>query len=430
MLRALPFSLLLLASSLSGQNAQRVLASSLEGQEALLDQWFIAEDASLIGHPIGTPGFGAALGGKGEQKLWRLPAASLWRLLPLRQGEAAATQPKAMIAGGLVQLRTGAQIPAEFLGGEGKNWQFRIGFGREKSEGTVPYPLFQALRLEKASKGDDAGFAKALAKPSDSQDYVFFWDKARKRLRRLSALVLGFEAGAFLVERGGRKLRIPRKRVYGIVFSRLGGIDSSAVRGVARVSVQLLDGKVLVGELFSKGKGKHLGLRVLGAIELELPLRHLRKIEWLSAQMQYVSALPSKVLRSVSPLLALAKLRKDRGLGGKLQLGDEVYERGLLLVPGLKVSFAVPESLSKGKLRLRGRIGMPRAPFGSACLRVLSGDKLQGEPLKLSANGKVRDLVIDLVDATELVLELVPGDDLDAGGRVICGELRLLRPGD
>ena len=428
-LRALPFALLLVPAVLPAQSAERVRVLSLDGRQALLDQWSVAEDGALVGRPVSAPGFGEALPAVGEQKRWRLPASSLWRMQPLQQRAAEAAAQKPAAEGGLVQLRAGALLPAEFLGGDAKQWKLRIGFGEEKSEGSVPYPLLQALRLEKAVAENDGGFAAALESPSESRDYIFYWDKDKKRLRRLSALVRGFADGAFLAERGERQLRIPQDRVYGIVFSRLGGIDSGANKGATQVAIQLVDGKSLAGELRASSAKERLGLRLFGAIDIELPFQRVRKLEWLSPRMAYVSALESKILRKVPPLEAEPKLRMDRGLGGELRLGSERYQRGLLIGPGLTVSFVVPESMNSGKLRLLGRLGMPSAPFGGVQLRVRIGDELQGEPFELSADGKIHELALDLVDAKELVLEVVPGQDLDAGGQVVLGELRLLQPG-
>jgi hypothetical protein len=420
-------SFFLLASAASAQVSERVRVHSLEGKATTLEKWRVLADGSLEGAPVGEAGFGQAMQAEGKKGFWRLPVADLWRLEVLTARKSAAETPLALNEG-FVQLRSGAVLPAEFLGGQGRQWKLRIGFGNQKSEGEVPSQLLQALRLEKAPEVDDGSFADALKSPSETSDFLFYWDKERKKLRRLSAQIGGFEDGAFIAERGSRKLRIPQDRVHGIVFSSLGGVELGDAKRPGRVLIELVTGMELTGRIGEAKSVGHLGLRLFDAISVELPFDQVRRIEWVTPRLHYVSTLSHQLVEQVAPLEAKPLLRFDRGLGAVLSLGRERYERGMLVSPGIKIDFELPTAEEGRPWRLIGRLGMPSAPFGGAIVRLFADDKAIGEELKLSADGAVIELGLDLGKAKKLRVEVLPREDLDAGGRVIFGELRILDP--
>ncbi len=88
------------------------------------------------------------------------------------------------------------------------------------------------------------------------------------------------------------------------------------------------------------------------------------------------------------------------------------------------VSFRV--DFPRSYTRLLGQVGMPRSIVGSATLRFLVDGEQVGADYALEADGKLHDIDIDLKGAKELSLELEHGADLDAGARVILGDLRAI----
>ena len=74
--------------------------------------------------------------------------------------------------------------------------------------------------------------------------------------------------------------------------------------------------------------------------------------------------------------------------------------------------------------RILGRIGMPRARYGSASVRILAGERELLAKTQLQADGRLRDLDLELKGERVITLEIISTHELDVGGRVVLGDLR------
>ena len=115
-------------------------------------------------------------------------------------------------------------------------------------------------------------------------------------------------------------------------------------------------------------------------------------------------------------------LQNHSGGGVSLSLGGQSYRKGFLLVPDVSFRVDFPRAYS----RLIGQVGMPKSMVGAAVLRFLVDGNQIGPDYKLQANGKLHYIDLDLQGAKELSLELEHSADLDAGARVILGDLRAI----
>ncbi|MEZ5989448.1 MAG: NPCBM/NEW2 domain-containing protein [Planctomycetota bacterium] len=378
----------------------------------------------------------------GEER--KLPLDGLWKL---EDGAVAARAP--VERAGLpafVELRGMPPLEGKLVGGDAEGLlRFRLAGGGEVA---VPRQLVYALRLEAVPKPAaeaeaekpaedaeggaaqdedtadlDGGFDRSYDSPPEASDRVFARDP-KGRIRGFGCTVLGVADGNLSVRRGERVLSLPLDRLYGVVFGRLSGL-APPVReaGKVRARVELADGRRLGGTLVGLDDDKVV-LRVVDGCDLGFPRKDVSAVELLSDRLLYLSELEvqdriqREILGREWPILV------DHGEGDRpLALGKETFRRGYLVVPGTGFAWKLPRTYD----RVEGLVGMPEAAVGSARVRFVSEGEELGPPLELHADGVPRKLSLPLRGAKELRIEVEATADLDAGGRVVLGDLRVVQ---
>jgi len=397
------------------------------------------------------------LEGNHKGKAWSADLAALWQVGYERGAAADFARDKAK---SFFQLRGSSSLEGKLVGGDSADpkW-FRFKLPGAK-EGLVLRHHLLALRLQpvrkpvpkdptaavinaknkrttgktsQAKKGEEAnalgpkldrdgGFAKALANPPENRDLIFVEDK-KKRIRSFACDVRGVDDKGVSIEFRGQTRSLPLARVYGIVFGTLSGLAPEFLApGQVTVELSLSDNRRFRGSLKSLDKTSWT-LTLAEKIETRFPTAWIRNAMVFSDRCVYVSDLEIKD-RIQKPMLGREWpiLQNHSGGGVSLSLGGQSYRKGFLLVPDVSFRVDFPRAYS----RLIGQVGMPKSMVGAAVLRFLVDGNQIGPDYKLQANGKLQDIDLDLQGAKELSLELEHSADLDAGARVILGDLRAI----
>jgi hypothetical protein len=338
-----------------------------------------------------------------------------WLLEPVM-----AAPPKSSVAAGWFMLRGGSRIEGRPVGGDAKVVHFRLASNHVVK---VPWAHLAGFRLRArpSNPAVEQGFEGLLVTPPVDQDQLFVLD-AKKRLRRFPCRVEGFEGEFVRAVLAGESRLVSFARLHAIVFAETSGLAAQPAPGLVWSEVQLHDGRLLRGTLETVDR-RVVTLRMFEKFSMRVPLRSVRTIEIRSKGLLYLSTIQSVKESRVPSLGRSWPVLRDRGLGDQpLSIGKRVYRRGFLVVPQVALEFTLPRAYAL----LVGEVGMPRARIGSATLRVVVDGKLVGEPIALVANGKPIPLSVPIAGAKRIAVEVLCTDDLDAGGRVVLGDLRVV----
>jgi hypothetical protein len=265
----------------------------------------------------------------------------------------------------------------------------------------------------------DSLFERNLAGKGDhDSDRVYLPQGAE--LRELSGLLDGLSADQVVLDRSGSMVEIPRGKVYGVLFA------AALEPGLDGLNAQLRssDGSSLRGKISGLKDGV-LSLEMVEDVTLLLPLRTIESIRLRPPNLVYVSDLePESAV--AQPVLAPAReWQRDRNvLGGSLQIGRQIFEKGIGIAGGSRITFANPGVYTK----LTALVGIDagRGVRGD-CEAVVLGDGQELARHRLRGGEKPLTLNVDVSSVSSIALHVEPGEDYDLSDHVNWCEAAFLK---
>jgi hypothetical protein len=236
----------------------------------------------------------------------------------------------------------------------------------------------------------------------------------------------------------GEMLRVKRPKVFGLVYQQVG---ERKLADAACVVETAADDKVAAASI--KAAADRLTLTSRLGVQFDLPLAAIRKIDYASSKLTYLSELePQRAVWTpfVGPggdLAELARLyepRRDRALlGGPLlvwqtdaegRLARVRHEKGLSLHSRTEVVYR----LAGGFRELVAQAGIdPRVRDGGHATLVVLGDEKRLFESPLVRAEAAKSVRVDLRGVNRLTILVDYGQDLDVGDYVNLGDARLMK---
>ena len=265
----------------------------------------------------------------------------------------------------------------------------------------------------------DSLFERNLAGKGDPEkDRVYVPQGAE--LRELAGLLNSLDAEKVVLERSGSLVELPRGKIYGLLFAAALKPDLEGFNDQVRGS----DGSTMRGKIASL-KEEILFLDMVEGARLSLPLRAIASIRVQPSNLVYVSDVePESAV--VQPVLAPPRAwQRDRNiLGGTLQLGRQVFEKGIGMAGGTRLTFANPGTYAKFTALVGIDAGRDKR---GDCEIVVLGDGRELERRRLKGGEKPVALDVDVSSVASVVLHVEPGEDYDLSDHVNWCEAAFLK---
>lgn len=273
------------------------------------------------------------------------------------------------------------------------------------------FPIDAVLGIRFLPERKDSLFERNLAGKGDP-DHDRVYVPQGSELRELSGLVDTLSADQVSIDRSGALVEVPRAKVYGLLFAKALTPDLDGLNA----QVLLSDGSTVRGKISGLKEGV-LSLAMVEKSTLSLPLRAVQNIRLQPPNLVYISDLePESAV--VQPVVAPTReWRRDRNvLDGSLQLGRQVFEKGLGLAGGTRLTFANPDETYATLTALVG-IDAGRGKRGD-CEAIVLGDGQELVRKRLRGGEKPIALNVDVSSVSSVVLYVEPGEDYDLSDHV------------
>jgi len=282
----------------------------------------------------------------------------------------------------------------------------------------------RALKLDRATPPES--FQQALAQPPAERDLLFA--RLAGSVTTIDGFVESIAADAVSFEWMNEARKLPREKLYGVIFARIARETPAAPRFV----VELLDGGRLPADSMSLTSATDVAAGELqahvvlsAATTIDLPWKEVRRVQVRSDRVRFLSDLMPDSTEE-KPIVALPRRwQADHCVtGAPLRAGTESFEKGLGVQSGTTLTYKLGGEWSD----FAAVLALDPATGGSGdCVFVVRGDgrELLRQPLRgPDAPHPVR-LDVTGVDRLELVVEY--GGDLDFGDHASWCDARLIR---
>lgn len=219
---------------------------------------------------------------------------------------------------------------------------------------------------------------------------------------------------------------LPREKLYGIVFARVGQTELPA----ARFTVHLHDGSRLPADRIVMDKAPDAPAPVLrtfvsAATSLVVPWLEVRRIDVRSERVRFLSDL-MPVDAQHKPIVALPRpWRADRGVtGAPLRAGDQSFDKGLGVQSGTMLAF----DIGKEWTGFAAVLGLdPQTGKDGDCEYVVRGDGRELLRERVRGGDPPRSVRADVAGVERLELSVEYGADLDFGDHANWCDASLIR---
>lgn len=334
---------------------------------------------------------------------------------------------------GLVMLWSGTTLRANVRGvvGTGATSALLVEVPPARSHVALPLRTVRALRTTEQPHADGDSFDAALADTASKGDKLFAYRRGDASLGivRLTVTVQrivqeGDDVRVIVDLDGKEQPPLPLGKVYGVVFG--AGVAPDA-QGGARVTVQTAGGAAFTGTLQALAPAEdRLVLRLDEGCAIDLPWRHVARLDVRSDRLVFLSDLPPSQVEQVPALTRVWPWLKDRApLGTDIVLRGEAFARGLVLIPRTRLSFDVGARFD----RFEAVVGIDdrAADVADAVVRVLGDDKVLFAKEHVRRGALPYPVQVSIKDVRRLTLEVDFGDNLDFSDHVAFADARLLR---
>ena len=287
---------------------------------------------------------------------------------------------------------------------------------------TLPFDGLRALRFEPSASL--AAFEEAFAKPAKDSDKIFL--KVDKQIETIAGLLAGITATELSLDISGEKRKIPRERIYGIVFANAGGAPPPAAL------ISLTDGsRIAVKSL--ELQANVWRIQLVGGTKGEIAGESVSRIDFCPPGLVFLSDLEPAVVKEEPLFTSPAPWRRDQSVAGNtLQVGVRKFEKGLGVHARSELSFDVPPE-SNWFLATIGIDEETRSestnlqnPAGDCEFRLLA-DGRELFSARVKGGEPPQTLRLELRNVKRLTLLVEPGEDFDFADHADWCDARFLK---
>ncbi|MCA9267894.1 MAG: NPCBM/NEW2 domain-containing protein, partial [Planctomycetales bacterium] len=260
-------------------------------------------------------------------------------------------------------------------------------------------------------------FAKALTEPDD-EDRIFV--RLENSLEPVSGLIESIDDFNVAFDPGDGARKIPRQRVYGVVFALVGRPGDH--QGESLVS--LADGSTLWGKVASLAEGR-LQLKTTDGVAVSAPWDSVMSLKVRSTRMVFLSDLEPTEARH-QPLVTLERRwQADRSVGGRtMKLGERTFEKGIGVASRSVLAFANDGGFDQ----LAAVIGIDAETEGRGdCVFIIEADGRELLRERVRGADPPRAINVDIRGSSRVTLLVETGEDLDLADHADWADVRFLR---
>ena len=328
-------------------------------------------------------------------------------------GPAAAGPGRAVI----LFLRDGSSVSGRLTAGDAKTLTIETPF---VSKWSIPLTRVAGIRFTANRQADaQAAFDRALAERDAAQDTLVLASEGKVQTLRGVVESLAPAGGAFRWRE--RTIPVPPDRAAGVVFAAAAaGSDAKPP-----AACHLDDGSVWCGSIVA-GDRDSLTLKLGVGQQIQLPLRNLREIRFLSDKVTFLSDLePAKF--EFEPFGSTQwPWQRDRSVTNHpLCIAGRSFTRGLGVHSRSTLTYALDGKASQ----LAGTIGIDDGarPRGNVVFRVVADGKEVFNSGPVTGQDAPRPILVPLHNAKSLQLIVDFGQDLDLGDQADWCDVRVIR---
>lgn len=282
----------------------------------------------------------------------------------------------------------------------------------------LPIDAVRALRFGELIRG--SRFQKGLLEWEASRELDTIFISGGAELQEVDGLIEKVDANSLVFDRNDTLQSVPLARAYGVVLaSPLLKVDERPA------CVLTLAGGTRLRADIKELKDGQVSLSLVEGVEISVPWEQVRRIAISSERLEYLSDLVA--LRGANkPVLAPNRpWQRDRTVSGlPLQIGDQVYDKGLGLASGMSVTFP-NEGLHDLFLAEIG-IDIDSGVRGDCEFVVFCGEREMFR--KRMRGGESAELVkVDITGVSEVTLRVDYGEDLDIADHADWGDACFLQ---
>ena len=282
----------------------------------------------------------------------------------------------------------------------------------------LPIDAVRALRFGELIRG--SRFQKGLLEWEASRELDTVFISGGAELQEVDGLIEKVDANSLVFDRNDTLQAVPLARAYGVVLaSPLLKVDERPA-----CVLTLVGGTRLRADIMEFKDGK-VSLSLVEGVDIAIPWEQVRRIAISSERLEYLSDLVP--LRGDNkPVLAPSRpWQRDRTVSGlPLQIGDQIYDKGLGLASGMSVTFP-NEGLHDLFLAEIG-IDIDSGVRGDCEFVVFCGKREMFR--KRMRGGESAELVkVDITGVPEVTLRVDYGEDLDIADHADWGDACFLQ---
>ncbi|MCP4846919.1 MAG: hypothetical protein GY899_03110 [Verrucomicrobiaceae bacterium] len=282
----------------------------------------------------------------------------------------------------------------------------------------LPIDAVRALRFGELIRG--SRFQKGLLEWEASRELDTIFISGGAELQEVDGLIEEVDSDTLTFDRNDALQSIPLARAYGVVLaSPLLKVDERPA-----CVLTLVGGTRLRADI-NEFRDGHVKLSLVEGVKISVPWAQVSRISISSERLEYLSDIVALRVEN-KPLIAPNRSwQRDRTVSGlPLQIGDQVYDKGLGLASGMAVTFP-NEGLHDLFLAEIG-IDIDSGIRGDCEFAVFCGDREMFR--KRVRGGEPAELVkVDITGASEITLRVDYGEDLDIADHADWGDACLLQ---
>ena len=314
-----------------------------------------------------------------------------------------------------ILLICGSDLRAKNLIFDEENFTFDSASAGKEIE--IPVDSVRAVRLALPIEG--SRFEKTLALEADQRkDDTVYVTGVAGELLELSCLIESISADTVSFDRNGKKEVIDRDKVHGVILASPDLDEPMPCRAI------MDDRSSFAGKVTSLSDGQ-LKLAMIDDVEVTVPWENVRRLRIYSPLLVALSDLtPERVV--TQPILAPKwEFRRNKSVAGnELTLGDTIFDNGLGLAAGMKVTY-----------QLDGDFHLFTATIGidaetkrrGDCEFVVRGDGRELFRQRMRGKDEPALIKVDVTDVRQLEISVDPGENLDLGDHADWAEASLLQ---
>lgn len=317
--------------------------------------------------------------------------------------------------GVMMYSRGGSVFSASIVSGDSKQAVLAT---RYTDSLVVPYSQMSGIRwLRHETPAAKQEFDRTLTNPDTTEDKLLILRDDRVTVVGGVLESLSDVGGTFRYR--GRSVPLQMDRTYGIVFAE--GVGEAAR---SEAICRTIDEQSWAGALEASSP-ESVRVALAWGETITLPVEHLSRIEFRSANAVYLSDL--EPVEYVFEPFGVTRwgYRMDRSVANRpIRLGDRLFEHGIGMHSQSRLTFAKPPEAR----RFATTIGIDEAvtSHGSVVFRVLADGEEVFDSGQVEHNDEPKSVDVEIGKAQQITLVVEFGDGLDIGDQANWADARFI----